>query len=63
ADVGFLRLLGKYFADGEILLLESVGGVDKPHYPEVDQYVVGADGSVDSEQFDDPRKLMATPIP
>uniref|UniRef100_UPI002406038B hypothetical protein n=1 Tax=Haloarcula laminariae TaxID=2961577 RepID=UPI002406038B len=25
ADVGFLRLLGKYFADGEILLLESVG--------------------------------------
>ncbi|WP_324665820.1 hypothetical protein [Haloarcula sediminis] len=53
----FLERLGEYLADGEVLVIRSVGYTGARHIPDAYQDVVPANGEVETESLRSPDEL------
>ncbi|WP_277543779.1 hypothetical protein [Haloarcula laminariae] len=53
----FLERLGEYLADGEVLVIRSVGYTGARHIPDAYQHIVPANGEVETESLRSPEEL------
>ncbi|WP_262174492.1 hypothetical protein [Haloarcula laminariae] len=58
----FLETLAAYLADGEVLLIRSVGYTGTRHIPDAYQHIAPANGEVEIEQLRDPKELETVTV-
>ncbi|WP_277543191.1 hypothetical protein [Haloarcula laminariae] len=58
----FLERLAEYLADGDVLLIRSVGYTGARHIPDAYQHIVPTNGEAEIEQLRDPKELETVTV-
>ncbi|WP_277543691.1 hypothetical protein [Haloarcula laminariae] len=58
----FLETLAEYLADGEVLVIRSVGYTGARHIPDAYQHIVPANGEAETESLRSPDELGTTAV-